>query len=264
MNQDQNALDCTQRLPRLSVWLDDELAETERAALDAHLQNCAACGTAFAAQRELRAQIRAHAPRYAAPEHLAARILDGLPKPAAPEPAAPAPTRRNRSGWNAWNLGAIFASLAAMVVSVSLYLAVPSAQQQLADEVLASHVRALQVDHLSDVASSDRHTVKPWFNGKLDFAPTVVDYTSQGFPLVGGRLDYLDRQNVAVLVYRHRLHSINLFIWPSGAPDRAPRELGERGYHLVHWIEHGMNYWAVSDLASNELGAFVRLVRTSG
>jgi anti-sigma factor RsiW len=153
-------------------------------------------------------------------------------------------------------------ALLAVVWSGSLYLALPSAQDRLMEELVSSHVRSLQVDHLSDVVSSDQHTVKPWFNGKLDFSPPVIDLASQEFPLVGGRLDYLDERTVAVLIYRHKLHPINLYIWPGTGRNVAPQGQDRQGYHLIHWTAGGMNYWAVSDLAASELEFFVNTLRS--
>ena len=126
---------------------------------------------------------------------------------------------------------------------------------------MASHIRSLQVDHLADVASSDQHTVKPWFLGKLDFAPPVIDTVQQGFPLVGGRLDYLGGRNVAVLVYRRNRHPINLYVWPGAGRPAAPEATQSQGYHLVRWSDGTMNYAAVSDVAEGDLVQFVQAVR---
>jgi len=129
-------------------------------------------------------------------------------------------------------------------------------------EVVASHVRSLMANHLTDVLSSNQHTVKPWFDGKLDFAPVVLDLSTQGFPLLGGRLDYIDGHPVAALVYHYHLHVINLFTWPTAnAPDSQAHIATSEGYNSVQWTESGMEYWAVSDVAPPELEKFAQLVR---
>jgi anti-sigma factor RsiW len=135
------------------------------------------------------------------------------------------------------------------------------AEPFLATQLVASHVRSLMVDHLTDVASSDQHTVKPWFDGKLDFAPSVVNPASDGFPLVGGRLDYLNNRPVAALVYQRRKHFINVFIWPIETGDgKATQAISRQGYQLLRWVDRDLNYWAVSDAASNELVALKELI----
>ena len=153
--------------------------------------------------------------------------------------------------------------MAASVVAVLLFAAVllqitlrPSASGMLARQVVSSHIRSLQLNHLSDVISTDQHTVKPWFSGKLDYAPVVKDLSSKGFPLAGGRLDYLDDRPVAALVYKRRQHTINLFQWPSPASDSGPRTLTLRGYNVVHWTRSHMAFWAVSDVSAGDLDQF--------
>jgi anti-sigma factor RsiW len=130
-----------------------------------------------------------------------------------------------------------------------------------ADQVIADHVRSLLATHLLDVVSSDQHTVKPWFHGKVDFAPAVIDLSKEGFPLIGGRLDYLDGKTVVALVYRRGKHPINLFIFPgAGKGDTKPEIVTRRGYHLFHWTRDEMQYWAVSDLNRAELQQFAQLI----
>ena len=155
-------------------------------------------------------------------------------------------------------------SSAAIAVMVILGLAVFWTQQQVPSVVhegVADHVRSLQVAHLVDIASSDQHTVKPWFAGKLDYSPQVVDLASSGYPLVGGRLDVLDHRNVSAIVYQRRKHFINLFIWPAGAESLRGRLYSENGYHAFGWTKSGMNYLAVSELGEKELREFVEMIQ---
>jgi len=163
--------------------------------------------------------------------------------------------------WWPWMSIAATAVLVAMVAwRIGLVASRPSPEELMAQNVLASHVRSLMANHLTDVPSSDQHTVKPWFDGKLDFSPPVKDLSGNGFPLAGGRLDYLDNRPVAALVYQQRKHFINLFIWPSEV-DARQKTLTRQGYNLFHWTPWGMCYWAVSDLNWTELQEFVRLVQ---
>ena len=153
--------------------------------------------------------------------------------------------------------------LAAIIASSFLPRLRPTSDQFLATQLIASHVRSLMADHLTDVASSDQHTVKPWLDTKLDFAPPVVDLSAEGFPLIGGRLDYLDNRPVAALVYGRRKHFINLFVWPAASNEsKAPKTITREGYQLLHWADPDFNYWAVSDVNVNDLQTFKQQFET--
>lgn len=260
-------MDHNDALALLPAYLDKELGVADAMRIEQHLGQCPICQAELAQQASVSARIREEGVAFRAPADLAQRIRARLPR------EATSPTRRGflewmrdfvgpggmRPGWYAG--GALAASLVALVWSASLFLARPSGQELLARELISSHVRSLQVDHLSDVASTDKHTVKPWFQGKLDFSPAVVDLAAQEFPLEGGRLDYVGGRTVAVLVYRHRKHPINLYIWPGTDADATPQVQDRQGFHLVRWTAGGMNYWAVSDLAMGELEDFVEAFR---
>jgi anti-sigma factor RsiW len=144
---------------------------------------------------------------------------------------------------------------AAAAASVVVVVMRGEDDQRMLGDAISAHLRSLQADHLTDVLSTDQHTVKPWFNGKLDFAPPVVDLAPQGFPLVGGRLDHVGGHEAAALVFRRRAHVINLFIWPGDAP-AVPRAEVRQGYNLVTWSEKGLTMWAVSDVGAADLGQF--------
>jgi anti-sigma factor RsiW len=143
-------------------------------------------------------------------------------------------------------------------IGFTQFSSVPSNEELLIQEIVSGHVRSMMVSHLSDVISTDQHTVKPWFEGKLDFAPSVKDLTESGFPLVGGRLDYIDSRPVAALNYQRGKHMINVFEWPtSQVSTTLPKLITRRGYQLYHWTKNGMNFWAISDLNAADLQKFV-------
>ena len=247
-------------LEQLPAYFDKELSISDSNAVELHLENCLECQQAYAEQSSVSALLRKEAVYFEAPSYLAQRINLALPRDSSP-------SKRSSNAWkiNWLNAGAVVVSVAAMVMSGGLYVMQPSAEERFTEELLSNHVRSLQVDHLADVISSDRHTVKPWFNGKLDFSPTITDLSSQGFPLGGGRLDYLNERIVAVLVYRRHEHPINLYIWPEAEQkavpqDVAPQLQSRKGFHLIRWSTGGMNYCAVSELNTKELENFVALV----
>ena len=232
--------------------LDGELEAGRRAEVESHLQGCIGCAELHHQLSQLRAAVRAGAPHYRAPEHLLSRVQTSLRK-------ADRASARSRAPWPWMTIAASLACAAAILWGVILLRPQPARQDLLAQEVVSSHIRSLMPGHLMDVPSSDQHTVKPWFAGKLDFSPSVKDLAPQGYPLAGGRLDYLDKRPVAALVYQHRKHVINLFVWPSSVNPSSNSSVN--GFNLVHWTDSGLSYWAVSDLNVDELREFARLYR---
>ncbi|MDM0112852.1 anti-sigma factor [Variovorax sp. J22R133] len=212
----------------------------------------------------LGSQIRRDATRHAPPPALAVRIADGVREAAAVPADGAAPSRRrSHTPWRWLQSVALFGAGAAVSWGLALSLLATPQAALMSEAVTSSHVRSLMGAHLVDVGSSDHHTVKPWFAGKLDFSPPVIDLAAQGFPLTGGRLDYLDGRPVAALIYGAGPHIVNLFVWPAAGAKTAtpPQASTHRGYNLVHWVEGGMQAWAVSDLNPAELQVFASRVR---
>lgn len=240
----------------LHAYIDDELDLVRSMELEDHLLECGDCAHEVASYRALRETIAASNLKFAAPATLRAKIQIELKKEerARVLPAAPA---RRIFWWNWVALPACLLLLAALVISI----VERNPRRTVASAVVDDHVRSLMASHLTDVLTSDQHTVKPWFNGKLDFSPEVRDLTSDGFNLIGGRLDYLDSREVAAIVYQRRKHVINLFTWPSAGGDEQPRISAQQGYNVEQWKQNGMEYCAVSDLNQQELGQFVELLR---
>lgn len=255
-------MDCREARELFPAHVDRELGLPESIEMDRHLHACPRCQEEFMEQSRVRATVKKHVTYFHAPDDLAARIAGALP---AEDKTHAAPRHR---GWRwpvpaIWfGIGGVLTAVIALVWSAALHQALPSADEVIGDQIVASHVRSLMASHIADVTSSDQHIVKPWFSGKLDFSPTVSDLTEFGFPLVGGRLDYVDHRAVAALVYRHRQHLINVYIWPAGTRDTgAARTESRQGYHLVNWTGGGMAYWVISDLNARELMELVGALR---
>jgi anti-sigma factor RsiW len=241
----------------LQGYFDGELDLIRSVEFEEHLRTCPDCARQLHNQQAMRQSWRAANLYDRAPESLRARIRAQLPREAQPEPIV-----IRRSLALRW-----LAVAAAIVIAVFLGTRViPNigGQRQtnfLAQELVASHIRSLQPGHLFDVQSTDQHTVKPWFDGKLNFAPPVIDLSKQGFPLVGGRLDYVENRTVAVLVYGRKLHVINLFVWPVSSEDSSPAHIQTvQGYNVFSWKKNSFEFRAISDLNVDELREFVRLV----
>ena len=245
-------MDCIETRQRLHPYLDREIDVEGALAVESHLAGCAACRSLFAGQQALQAGVRRHATYFSAPPGLAQRVR----REAGRGPAA-------RFGWlslRQWlPLGAAVAATALLTWTAALQYAGMPGEERIAEQVVNGHARAVMTAHRIDVASSDRHTVKPWLSSRLDFSPPVVDLASAGFPLDGGRLDYLDGRTVATLCYRSRQHWIDLFVWPErdARGDRAPHGSSRQGYNLITWREGGMAFWAISDVNVEDLKAFV-------
>lgn len=238
----------------LHAYLDDELDLVRSMELEDHLTECADCAQEVASYRALRETITPDL-RYKSPAEFRSRLLSELQN--AELPTRTVPMRRSVPWWN-WAAVAACLLLAASAITVDI---VHRQRQTLAQEIIADHVRSLMATHLTDVLTSDQHTVKPWFTGKLDFSPQVRDLSGEGFELVGGRLEYLDGHNAAAIVYQRRKHVINVFTWPSADSDETPRSTAQQGFNLVEWKQGGMYYCAVSDLNRQELEEFASLLR---
>ncbi|WP_062536365.1 anti-sigma factor family protein [Mizugakiibacter sediminis] len=245
-------MNCEEARVLLHAYLDDELDAAASLAMAQHLAGCAGCTQRYRGHARLQQALRDPALRVSAPAALRARLAARLP---APQPAARAARR-----WPA--LAAALAAALALTVTLATWQTLrprAPAGDALVAEAVSGHVRALLAEHLLDVPSSDQHTVKPWFDGRLDYAPQVKDLVAEGFPLAGGRLDVLDGRRVAALVYRRHRHVINLYQWPAADGETGTRE--RDGYRVVQWNEDGMHYLAVSDAAAADLDAFVRAFR---
>jgi anti-sigma factor RsiW len=253
-------MNCADTEIMLHALIDGELDAGHARDVEAHVATCPACAAELKAFRAMRATMAQANLKEAAPAHLRGRIEAALAVPAA-RVSAP---RRSwfaplRASWRTFFGGFTIGTALSAAVAASLVIAVVhnDQNQEIASDVVSAHLRSLQAGHLTDVETSDQHTVKPWFNGKLDVAPPVIDLTAQGFTLIGGRLDYINGQPVASIVYRRRKHVINLFVGePLGATARGVKDETVQGFNIRHWREGGLDLWAVSDIDAGELDEF--------
>ena len=253
---------CAEMRLLVQADVDGELAAGESARVGVHLDACPDCAALHERLAGLSVDLRKAAPHFAASDALRSLIQARVGGSTAAPVPVPEWRLSSRLPWwrrlprpALWS-AAPFGAGAVLAAWLMVALVLPPAPG-LPDEVVAGHIRALQPGHLMDVVSTDQHTVKPWFDGRLDFAPPVKDLQAEGFPLVGGRLDYLDARPVAALVYLRRQHAINLFVWPGGGhTGPSPIESNRSGYNVVRWNRDGMEFWAVSDLGAGELAEF--------
>jgi anti-sigma factor RsiW len=237
---------CDEAQILLHALIDGELDAGHAREVEDHIAGCPACSTQLNAYRQMSKAIAGADLRYTAPPALRRRIEAALPQ-------AHLPNRR--AVLSGFAMGSAVSAIAATgLVAIVLR---GDDEQRIMSEVVSAHLRSLQAGHLTDVVSTDQHTVKPWFNGKLDVAPPVIDLTALGFTLIGGRLDYVDARPIGAVVYRRRLHVINLFVAQTASTERrAARMHSFQGFNIRSWSEGGLNYWAVSDLAADELAEF--------
>lgn len=245
-------MNCTEARLLLHPYVDGELDLVRSLDVEKHIAACAGCAAENQSLLALRSALLSTSLAYAVPASLRKDLLQHVPVP-----DSKSSSRQTSWLWQWWAVGAT--ALAALLLVMRL--AGTGGQDLLANEMVASHVRSLMPGHLTDVVSSDQHTVKPWFNGKLDFAPSVKDFATEGFPLVGGRLDYLNGREVAALIYQRNKHLINVFVWPAdGEGRKAQASESLRGYNLISRDAGGLHYALISDLNVAELNQLADLI----
>lgn len=258
---------CTEWEERLNGYLDGELDAAHVMDVERHLAGCPACAGALERMRLVRQLVTLDDVRWRAPPALRASVMAALARERSGAEATPLDQpagitsvigrlRALLSWLRSWS---VVPSLAVLAAALLLVVLPPQGGPSLEQDLVAGHVRSLLAEHLTDVASSNQHTVKPWFGGRIDFSPPVVDLAARGFPLAGGRLDYIGGRVVAALVYRRNGHVINVFVWPAGSDARVASTFKARaheGYTLLNWSEAGLTYWAISDLNTVELKEF--------
>ncbi len=230
----------------LHALMDGELDAGHAREVEEHIAGCAACAAKLAAYREMSQAIATAKMKYTAPLALRRRIEASLPQTQAPS---------RRAVLRGFALGSAVSAIAATgLVAIVLR---EDELQRIQSEIVSAHLRSLQAGHLTDVISTDQHTVKPWFNGKLDVSPPVIDLTAQGFTLIGGRLDYVNARAIGAVVYKRRAHVINLFVAQTSNTERRAAKIETlQGFNIRCWRDRGLNFWAVSDLGADELAEF--------
>ena len=241
---------------RLQAYFDNELAAPDAADIDVHVEQCADCRAQLQDLAQMRATLRKDLPQHRLPPALRARLVRALD-----QEGGGASRRASRAPFWAGAFGGACATAIAAVLAFVIFFPPPG--NLLVDDLVAAHLRSLMPDHLIDVVSTDKHTVKPWFAGHADVSPAVADFEQQGYRLLGGRADYVDRQRAAVIVYQHGAHLINVFSWADNRRS-LPRNISRNGYELMFWRSADLDYCAVSDTAPEELRRLVGLLQGLG
>lgn len=250
-------MECERATVMLSGLLDNALGPIARFRVGCHVARCAQCAGRLEELRAMQSALRTKLPYHRAPPGLAARIGASLPREEAP--------RASRPWFRMPAFSLAGTGLAGALAGVALTVLVMSGPQSAPMlGVIDGHIRSLQADHLTDVLTSDQHTVKPWLSARLDVSPNVVELKDQGFPLVGGRLDYVDGHPAAAVVYRHEKHVINLFAWASSGPNEPFSDASRQGFNVITWRQNGIRYYAVSDVEADQLAKFAKLIAQSG
>jgi anti-sigma factor RsiW len=253
-------MNCAEVEVMLHALIDGELDAGHALDVEAHVSACVPCTDQIESFRTIRQAMAGANLKETAPARLRNRIEAAMPASASRVIDARKffrPTRRSFFG--GFGTGAILSGALAATVMLTVFRS--NSDQMIADEVVSAHIRSLQPGHLMDVETSDQHTVKPWFDGKVDVAPPVIDLTAEGFTLLGGRLDYVDGEPVASVVYRRRKHIINLFVAQRlGGKHALLSARTVQGYNVRHWSAQGLDFWVVSDLDTEELGEFVQKI----
>jgi anti-sigma factor RsiW len=258
-------MECNRASGLLSGLLDAALGPFERLRVSRHVAGCDACAAKLEELRAMQAAIRTNLPYHRAPPGLAARIGAALEREAPPASAVMA--SRPWFRWPAFGMAGtgLAGAMAGVALTVLVLGAQPGGQGDVMQGVIGSHIRSMQAEHLTDVPTSDQHTVKPWLSEHLDVSPQVRDLKDAGFPLVGGRLDYIDGHQAAAVVYRRAKHVINLFAWATpGSADEPFHTASKQGFNLVTWRHGGITHYAVSDVEADQLSEFARLVAQGG
>jgi anti-sigma factor RsiW len=247
-------MSCERTETVLHVYFDNELDALGAAEFERHLEQCFECNEALQGLKSLRSSIGVSQLYEKTPAAFRKKVLAQV------SPARPVIIEPSRRNWQWLAVAATLVLLAYGTWRIISLGRVDGFQTTLAAEVIDAHLRSLQPGHLTDVVSTDQHTVKPWFDGKLDFSPPVRDFADQGFPLQGGRLDVVDNHAVAALVYGRRKHLVNVFIWPTNEKDASSRSGSRQGYHWLDWRKNGMEFCAVSDSAASDLSELQSLL----
>ncbi|HKD70344.1 MAG TPA: anti-sigma factor [Candidatus Binataceae bacterium] len=253
---------CEEARLLIDAHLDRELDPATDRELMRHLSSCARCAREAGATRALKTALGAQANYTPAPPELRRRIEQAINLSISAGPIRSGRRPAAARWWPRVATAAISGAIAALLAVVLIPREFRSNEGDfMVREVVGAHVRSTQASHLTDVTSTDRHTVKPWFAGKLDFSPPVADFQAQGFKLLGGRVDYLDDRAVAALIYQHGRHIINVFIWPSDKPDQAPAMTVRSGFNIDRITHAGMNYWIISDMSADEIEKLAALLK---